>query len=146
MSSRVIKLASAVVLAAPLVFVFSPHSANAYDCDQKYGGGASHPTCNDVGFPLRVQDGKPYRVTGSTDISGNTIALCNGAVFDSTTFRFTGTETADTAESVVQTGGELIAGLGDHVGRNIGYLVQYAGSNSHTITVNCVDDHAPFTH
>jgi hypothetical protein len=150
MSSRLIKLASAVVLAAPLVLVFGPHSANAYDCDQKYGGDTSHPTCNDVGLPLRVQDGKPYRVTATTGGpfgDDTALALCDGASVDTSSgLDFRGAETADTAGSVTQSKGLLVAGLGDHVGRIVAYEVQFADDTVRTITVTCRDDHAPFTH
>lgn len=145
MSSRLIKLGSAVVLAAPLVLVFGPHPANAYDCDHKYGGAAMHPTCDDPGLPLRVQEGKTYRVTGEPFASNVTIGFCEGASLSSTGEAISGAETADSAESVVQSGGSLVAGLADHAGRNVGYEVVFSGTPT-AITITCRDDHAPFTH
>jgi hypothetical protein len=146
MSSRIIKLIGVAVLAAPFVMFFGPHSANAYDCRQPYGGhqggNASDATCNDVGTHLRIQNGKPYQVRGDNQADSEfAAAACNGATIGDTVV-VQGAETADTAVSVVQVGAGAVYGTADHVGRNVGYLA--AGVDN--ITVNCVDDNFPFTH
>jgi hypothetical protein len=153
MSSRLIKGVLATALAAPFAVVVGMHSASAYDCHHPYGahqgGSRAEANCNDAGVHLSIPNGKPYTVTGKAGVpfEGVAAALCDGAgLADISTVVIKGANTADSAVSIERTGATAVLGAAGDRGRIVGYLTQYADNNAHTITVNCLDDRAPFDH